>query len=81
MNWHSASYHMQTIALWGIVIVLTLLVAASAKRTSSSSRSAPTESPEQILKRRYAVGEIDRETYQRMLADLHHGTNDRSAAG
>jgi putative membrane protein len=80
MNWHSASYHMQTIALWGIVIVLTLLVAASAKRTSSSSRS-PAESPEQILKRRYAAGEIDRETYQRMLADLHHGANDRSAAG
>ena len=28
------------------------------------------ESAEEILRRRYAKGEIDRETYQRMLADL-----------
>ena len=28
------------------------------------------ETPEEILKRRYASGEIDRDTYQRMLGDL-----------
>jgi putative membrane protein len=28
------------------------------------------ESPEQILKRRYAAGEIDRDTYERMRRDL-----------
>lgn len=28
------------------------------------------EQPEDTLKRRYASGEIDRDTYQRMLADV-----------
>ncbi len=28
------------------------------------------ESPEQVLKRRYAKGEIDHATYQRMLTEL-----------
>jgi putative membrane protein len=30
----------------------------------------PRESPEEILRARYARGEIDRETYQRMTDDL-----------
>ena len=30
----------------------------------------PGESPEQALKRRYARGEIDRETYERMLDEI-----------
>jgi len=77
MNWHSASYHMQTVALWAIVIVLALFVAASSKRTTSGG---PGESAEQVLKRRYAAGEIDRDTYQRMLADLQHGAADRDKA-
>lgn len=79
MNWHSASYHMQTLALWAIVIVLGVLVAASARRGSSGDRSEPVDSPERILKRRYAAGEIDRGTYQRMLADLHTGERNRAA--
>jgi putative membrane protein len=33
----------------------------------------PSETPEEILKRRYAKGEIDRDTYQRMLGDLRGG--------
>lgn len=34
-------------------------------------RLSPRESPEQILDRRYSQGEFDRETYERMLQDLH----------
>lgn len=48
----------------GIVAVIWLAVAAT--RRGGESR----DSPEQALKRRYANGEIDRETYDRMLADL-----------
>lgn len=33
----------------------------------------PTESPEQVLDRRYAAGELDLETYQRMRANLDSG--------
>jgi putative membrane protein len=49
-----------------IVVVVRALLRASAGRAVTDGR----ESPEEILKRRYASGEIDRETYQRMLADL-----------
>lgn len=34
------------------------------------SAPAPAESPRDIVKRRYAAGEIDRDTYVRMLDDL-----------
>ncbi len=36
----------------------------------------PTESPEQVLDRRYATGELDLETYQRMRANLASGRGD-----
>jgi uncharacterized membrane protein len=32
--------------------------------------SNPSQSPEQILKRRYAKGELDQQTYERMLGEL-----------
>jgi uncharacterized membrane protein len=33
------------------------------------------DTAERIVKRRYARGEIDRETYERMLDDLAHGSH------
>lgn len=58
-------------ALWwvaGIVVLLLLarLVAGSAGRLSTRGD----ETPEQILKRRYAKGEIERDEYLRRLEDL-----------
>lgn len=38
--------------------------------SSVRPRGGADVSPEEILKRRYAKGEIDRDTYQRMLADV-----------
>jgi putative membrane protein len=58
-------------ALWWLagIVVLVLLV-----RLVTSSLGGPAarvdETPEQILKRRYARGEIEREEYQRRLEDL-----------
>jgi putative membrane protein len=56
--------------LWWIVVivVLVLLVRVAAGALGSAPRND--ETPEQILKRRYAKGEIDREEYQRRLEDL-----------
>lgn len=64
--------------VWLLVLLLVVAVgwfAASAasrgRRLRSNGPQEPGgESPEQTLKRRYANGEVDRETYQRMLADL-----------
>ena len=57
--------------LWWLVgiLVLVLLVRLVAGSTGGFSRRDD-ETPEQILKRRYAKGEIDSEEYQRRLADL-----------
>ena len=57
--------------LWWItgIVVLVLLVRLVAGSTSGVSRRDD-ETPEQILKRRYAKGEIDSEEYQHRLTDL-----------
>lgn len=58
---------------WWIVLLLIFALviwfgAAAARRTGGERPREDT--PEQVLKRRYAKGEIDRETFQRMLEDL-----------
>jgi putative membrane protein len=52
-----------------VVAVIYLLRAASGASTASTAGGA-SESPRDILKRRYAAGEIDREEYQQKLKDL-----------
>ena len=58
-------------ALWWVLglAVLVLLVRLVARNGGGSSGRTD-DSPEQILKRRYARGEIEREEYQRRLEDL-----------
>jgi putative membrane protein len=57
---------------WGFgLAVLVLFVWLIAKATAGTSGRSD-DTPEQILKRRYARGEIDRDEYQRRLADLRH---------
>jgi putative membrane protein len=56
---------------WLIVIaVLIWLLSRAAGQGARRSSGPKEESPETILKRRYARGEIDREEYQRRLEDL-----------
>jgi putative membrane protein len=50
------------------IVVLVLLVRMTAGTGGFAPRSDVT--PEQILKQRYARGEIEREEYQRRLDDL-----------
>ena len=59
-------------AIWWVIGVALIVVVVWALLRASAGRAVTGghESPEQILNRRYASGEIDRETYQRMLADL-----------
>ena len=58
-------------ALWWMsgLVALILLVWVVAKAAGGSAGRAD-ESPEQILKRRYARGEIEREEYDRRLTDI-----------
>jgi putative membrane protein len=65
--------------MWGVMgvfgaLVLALVVLAVIWLASSTRRGGPAsqreDSPEDILKRRYARGEIDEEEYHRKLEEL-----------
>jgi putative membrane protein len=63
---------MAGMGLWWLA-GLALLVASIwvvMRAAASSAAAADQESPESILKRRYARGDIDREEYERRLQDL-----------
>lgn len=59
------------IALGFIIAVVWQLIV---RRGSDHGRPDEAGRAEEILRKRYAGGEIDRETYQRMIDDLRHGT-------
>jgi len=63
------SWHMGWMMIaWVLALaVIAGLIWAAARSGLTSSVADP---PEQILKRRYAKGEIDHDTFERMLADL-----------
>jgi putative membrane protein len=54
---------------WVVGLVLFVLMVRWVA-TSSGGRTQERESPEEILKRRYALGEIGREEYLRRLDEL-----------
>ena len=64
-------WHMGGMWIWWIVAIAILVavvwIAINYRRRGGSQSG---DSPEQILKRRFAKGEIDREQYDRMLSDL-----------
>lgn len=71
--------HMESMGWWmwwmplAWVLGLALLIALAwviLRTTGAFPGRSTEENPEQILKRRYARGEIDREEYERRLADI-----------
>jgi putative membrane protein len=55
---------------WILVAALLAVVVWTLLKTARRPTTGRGESPEDIVERRYANGEIDREIYQRMLTDL-----------
>lgn len=56
--------------LWWLVVAVVVVVAVWAIARSVVRGGSGRESPEELLKRRYASGEIDRAEYERALQDL-----------
>ena len=56
---------------WGLVIYAVIMIVRGAKRNNKdASGSQQHETPLEILKKRYASGEIDHEEYNRIKKDL-----------
>lgn len=71
MHWWNGDGHMGWMGIWWIVgAALIALVVWAVLRSSRGAMNGSSESPAQVLKRRYAKGEIDHATYQRMLTEL-----------
>lgn len=76
MHWNGGWWHMGGMWLgWLLVLVVVialiwLLARAAGGIAGRGERSSGREGAEQILKQRYARGEMDREEYERRLADL-----------
>lgn len=72
MHWWDGGWHMGWMAFWWILALaaIALVVWAVLQAGRSRAGGGAGDSPEAILKRRYANGEIDRETYERMRADV-----------
>ena len=68
-----AGGHMAGMWLWWVLAVA-IVVAVAWGVTKSSSRSNPgqSESAEDLLKRRYAAGDIDSQEYEKRLHDLRN---------
>jgi putative membrane protein len=75
---HSGYGHMTWFGMWWwwilllvlVIFVVWVITAASRRSGGAAGLGVSDDAPETIVKRRYAAGEIDRETYERMLADL-----------
>lgn len=70
--WPGHADHMMWMSLWWIVgLALFLLLIWVVARAGTASRPPGAEdSPEMILKRRYARGEIDQQEYERRLSGI-----------
>lgn len=56
--------------IWWLVGIVVLIAAVRAITLGGGQQGPPAETAEEILKRRYARGEIDEEEYERRLRDL-----------
>ena len=68
-NWHG--WHMGWMAIFWIVLIIAIVwLLTRAGVTSAPSASSRRESAEEVLKRRYASGEIGPDDYKRMLNEI-----------
>ena len=58
------------LAFWGVLIVGLVLLVRWLSGALVHGVGAAAETPREILKRRYARGEIDQPTFERMLRDI-----------
>ena len=69
-SWHGWGFHMMS--WWGVFVMFFLIVMVFmiVTRSAESTPSSANDTPLDILRRRYARGEIDEEEYERRRHEL-----------
>lgn len=70
--WPTYGNHMAWMGIWWVLglAVLIVIVLASLTRQGGGLENDGEDSPETILKRRYARGDMDRDEYERRLTEI-----------
>lgn len=70
MSWHGWGFHM--FSWWSVVVMGALIIAVFAviARTGEGETAPGGDAPLDILKRRYAAGEIDDDEFEHMRREL-----------
>jgi len=67
-DWHGWGFHMMS--WWGVFLMVFLIAMVVMLMSRSSSPTSANETPLDILKGRYARGEIDHDEFERRKRDL-----------
>lgn len=70
-GWFAMSAGM--ILFWALIITVAVLLFRSLNSPHEHTHTLPAPAPEDILRERFARGEIDEEEYRRRLSALHAG--------
>lgn len=68
--WMMSGMWLPSIFFWLLIIAGVVLVVRWLTKRNGQENTSLTESPSDILKKRYAKGEIDKEAFERMKQDL-----------
>jgi putative membrane protein len=75
-GWMMGSMGLLAILFWALIIAGVVLFVRWLSDRNGGGQSSPAESPLGILKKRYAKGEIDRETFEKMKQDINADDRD-----
>lgn len=75
--WMMGGMGLLSILFWIVIIVGAVLIVRWLTARDGPGKSSPPVSALDILKMRYAKGEIDKETYQSMKRDIEAGEDER----
>lgn len=76
-GWMMGGMGLLSILFWILIIAGVVLIVRWLTERNGQGKTSPAESPLDILKKRYAKGEIDRETFEKMKQDIEAKDRER----
>ncbi len=76
-GWMMGGMWLLSVLFWILIIVGVVLIVRWLTERYGQGKTSPDESPLDILKKRYAKGDIDRETFEKMKQDIEARDRER----